>query len=371
MNRLFRVTGACAVLLLVVLAVAACGGGGSSSSSSEESTSAATETETSTSEGSGEGGEIEINVGPQTLKYPAGTKPKIAMFAGSGVVYQEVARKAAEEQAKEYGYELTYYDSKFEATTQLQQLQNALSGGEYNAWVLEADAGKLACSTVKQAAEKNIAIVQIVNFTCEQANKPANEESWTPGTIASVGAATTLTYYESFAKQVKEMIKTPNPVVGVVNGPPTIPTTEELQTALEKAGIEVEDEVATAYLIPEGLKETQTMLQAHPDINVIISVADDPTVGAVRAIEAAGKTGEIEVFDLGGSKAAVKLIEEGKLVMTAPYFPATTAAEGVTVLHKAFEGEPTERFYDGFAVGTVEKPFFVTKANVHEYEPEY
>jgi hypothetical protein len=57
--------------------------------------------------------------------------------------------------------------------------------------------------------------------------------------------------------------------------------------------------------------------------------------------------------------------------MTAPYFPATTAEEGVNVLHKAFEGEPTERFYDGFAVGSVEKPFFVTKENLDEYEPEY
>lgn len=369
MTSLYRAFGAFLAAALIVVGVAACGGGGSSSEETTSSAPAESTTASDTAEGGG--GEIEINVGTSTLKFPAGTKPKIAMFAGSGVVYQEVARKAAEEQAKEYGYELTYYDSKFEATTQLQQLQTALSGGEYNAWVLEADAGKLACSTVKQAAEKNIAIVQIVNYTCEQADKAANEESWTPGTIASVGAATTVTYYEAFAKKVKEMIKTPNPVVGVVNGPPTVPTTEELQTALEKAGIEVEDEVPTAYLTPEGLKETQTMLQAHPDINVIVSVADDPTVGAVRAIESAGKTGEIEVFDLGGSKAAVKLIEEGKLTMTAPYFPATTAAEGITVLHKAFEGEPTERFYDGFAIGSVEKPFFVTKESLGEYKPEY
>jgi ribose transport system substrate-binding protein len=376
MRGLLRALGIFAFVLIAAVAVAACGGGGSSSSSSssaENSSGGETEEssggETEESAESGSGGEISIDVGTHTLKFPAGTTPKIAMFASSGAAYQEVARESAEKAAKEKGYDFTFYDGKFDATTQLNQLQTALSGGEYNAWIIEGDAGKIICSTVKQASEK-VVIVQTTNYTCEQAGKPAGEESWTPGTLTSVGGSTTITYYEAFAKKVAESIPA-NAQVGFINGPATITSTEELKEALNNNGIEPVAEVNTNYLTPEGLKETETMLQAHSDINVIITIYSDLTVGVVRAIESAGKEGEIEVYDLGGSSANVKLIEEGKQSMSAPYFPASVSETAVEAISNAFAGKPVEKFYSGFSLGTPEEPFFITKETVSKYEPQY
>ncbi len=150
-----------------------------------------------------------------------------------------------------------------------------------------------------------------------------------------------------------------------------MPTSTQLKDALAGAGIKPVAEANTNYLTPEGLKETQNMLQSHPEINVVITIYSDLTVGVARAVEAAGKTGEIEVFDLGGDKANVKLIEEGKQTMSAPYFPRTVSETAVEAIHNAFEGKPVEKFYSGFSVGTPEEPFFVTKETLSEFEPQY
>lgn len=369
MRGLRKAFGMFAVFALLVLGVVACGGGGSSSSTEAEPT-PTEETGGGEEEEAAGGEDISIDVGTATLEYPAGTEPNIAYFGSSGAAYQEVARETAEAVAKKYGYSLTYFDNKFDPAQQLKDMQNALSGGEYNAWISESNAGQIICSTVKKAGAENIAVVQVTNFTCEQGEAPAGEEAWTPGTLASVGASTTITYYEKFAEKAKELL-VPNAKVGVINGPATIATSTELKNSLEGAGIEIEDEVNTAYLTPEGLKEAQTMLQAHPDINVIITIYSDLTVGAVRAIEAAGKTGDIQVMDLGGNALNKKLIEEGKQTMSAPYYPASVSTQAVEAIHKAFSGEPVEKFYDGFSAGSIEEPFFVTKETAAEYEPEY
>jgi ribose transport system substrate-binding protein len=375
MKSLLKALSVFAFVVVAAVAIAACGGGSDSSSSSAETSSGAETSEGSeTSEESeeGGGGEISIDVGTGTLEFPAGTTPNIAYFGSSGAAYQETARKTAEEVSKKYGYDLTYFDNKFDPATQLKQMQSALSGGEYNAWISESNAGQIICSTIQQAGEKNIAVVQVTNFTCDQGEKPAGEESWTPGTLSSVGGSTTVTYYEAFAEKMKELLKDPSAAqVGLINGPATISTSTELKNALNGVGLSPVAEVNTNYLTPEGLKETLTMLQAHPEINAIATVYSDLTVGAIRAIESSGKEGEIEVFDLGGNALNKKFIEEGKQTMTAPYFPATVSTQAVEAIHKAFEGEPVEKFYDGFGIGSIEEPFFVTKETAAEYEPEY
>jgi len=363
MRSLWKLSCALLVLGLLVVGVSACGGGSDSSSTTAEAG-------TETGGGSGAGGNIEIDVGTHTLEFPQGTEPKIALFSASGTAYQEAAREGVEEAAKRYGYEVTDFDNKFDPTTQLSQMQTALSGGGYNAWISESNAGKILCKTIQDAGEKNIAVVQVTNFTCDQEGKPAGEESWTPGTLASVSAQFTVSYYEGFAKKVSELAK-PGAEVGVLNGPPTIPTTAMLKDALEKAGLDPVEEANTNYTTPEGLAEAQNMLQAHPGISVIVSIYSDLTVGATRAIEAAGKEGQIELFDMGASKSSVKLIEEGKLTMSVPDYPRTGGEQTVEVLHEAFEGKPIERFYPALGQGTATEPFFVTKENVNEFEPEY
>lgn len=66
----------------------------------------------------------------------------------------------------------------------------------------------------------------------------------------------------------------------------------------------------------EGFTVMETLLQAHPDVVGVIAGNDTMALGAVAAIEAAGKTDQITVAGFDGSPDAVAAIKEGKMLVT-------------------------------------------------------
>ncbi len=66
----------------------------------------------------------------------------------------------------------------------------------------------------------------------------------------------------------------------------------------------------------EAFTKVQTLLEAHPNVKGIIAGNDTMALGAVAAVEAAGKTGDIIVAGFDGSPDAAQAIAEGKLLAT-------------------------------------------------------
>lgn len=66
----------------------------------------------------------------------------------------------------------------------------------------------------------------------------------------------------------------------------------------------------------EAFTKTQTLLQAHPDIRGIIAGNDTMALGAVAAVEAAGRGGDVVVAGFDGSPDAVAAISAGKMHAT-------------------------------------------------------
>jgi erythritol transport system substrate-binding protein len=61
----------------------------------------------------------------------------------------------------------------------------------------------------------------------------------------------------------------------------------------------------------EAFSKMETILQKNPDINGVIAGNDTMALGAVAAIDAAGKTGKITVAGFDGSPDAVQAIKDG------------------------------------------------------------
>jgi erythritol transport system substrate-binding protein len=66
----------------------------------------------------------------------------------------------------------------------------------------------------------------------------------------------------------------------------------------------------------EAFSKMETILQSNPDINGVIAGNDTMALGAVAAIDAAGKTGDIIVAGFDGSPDAVEAIKKGTLLAT-------------------------------------------------------
>lgn len=68
-------------------------------------------------------------------------------------------------------------------------------------------------------------------------------------------------------------------------------------------------------LAPEALAATQSLLQANPDLDMIITAADDGALGASQAVNTAGKA--TDTFYIGGwdgSKQAMQKVLEGDVI---------------------------------------------------------
>jgi galactofuranose transport system substrate-binding protein len=66
----------------------------------------------------------------------------------------------------------------------------------------------------------------------------------------------------------------------------------------------------------KGRQVAETLLQAHPDANVIYAHNDEMAIGAIAALEAAGRTAgrsDCLVFSIDGGKEIVQLIVDGKV----------------------------------------------------------
>lgn len=75
----------------------------------------------------------------------------------------------------------------------------------------------------------------------------------------------------------------------------------------------------------EGRRVMETLLQAHPDVNVVYAHNDEMAIGAIQALEAAGRVpGEdVLVVSIDGTRDALQAIINGKMGVTvesSPFF---------------------------------------------------
>jgi len=69
----------------------------------------------------------------------------------------------------------------------------------------------------------------------------------------------------------------------------------------------------------------ETLLQSHPDVTVVYAHNDEMAIGAIQALEAAGRKPGVDVtlVSIDGTRDALQAIIDGKLgvsVESAPFF---------------------------------------------------
>jgi ABC-type sugar transport system substrate-binding protein len=75
----------------------------------------------------------------------------------------------------------------------------------------------------------------------------------------------------------------------------------------------------------EGRRVMETLLQAHPDVNIVYAHNDEMAIGAIQALEAAGRTpgDDVLVVSIDGTRDALQAIIDGKMGVTvesSPFF---------------------------------------------------
>ena len=65
-----------------------------------------------------------------------------------------------------------------------------------------------------------------------------------------------------------------------------------------------------------GLQVTENILQAHPDIQLIVASNDDMALGAIQAVQSAGRQSDVYVVGNDSIPAALQALRDGELLAT-------------------------------------------------------
>jgi ribose transport system substrate-binding protein len=112
-----------------------------------------------------------------------------------------------------------------------------------------------------------------------------------------------------------------------------------------------------------GLAAMEDLLTAHPDANVVLGENDSMVLGALKALEAAGKTDVLALAAADGQKEALALIKEGKYGATGLNDPDLVARTAVDIGLKAIKGELPK----DFPKLNLTTPAAITKENVDKF----
>jgi len=168
--------------------------------------------------------------------------------------------------------------------------------------------------------------------------------------------------------------------VGILTGPNLHPITLSFDKALADVtkahpDFEVVAKYRTDYSPPDSQVKTQTMLQANPDLTVIIGAYTNMSKGAVPALEAAGKLGQVKVYEAGGTQWSMEALRKGWIQATTGFYRKTAAEAAVQAILDARTGKAVPRVIlnDGHAPIAGQESGqvgIVTKANVDGYVSE-
>jgi ribose transport system substrate-binding protein len=299
---------------------------------------------------------------------------RLAVFLASAAnTYWTAALQGVRDAARKRGnVQITVFDGQFNTNRQVNQLRDALVSRRFDAWFIGPNDGGPLTPTIRRGIQQNIKVACTL-VPCGRDIR--NRRAQIPGVVAQIGIG----FYENGRVLGRMTVnacggRDPCKVVWLP-GLPSLPLekarTDGLYSIIRRRrNIEVVAVQAGGYLAAPALTATQNILQANPDVNVIVSSGDQMIAGAYRAARARGLEDEIRMFGNGCTFEAKRDILAGRIYGCAVYLPRTEARIATELMLQAVDGRNIRnrsidplRFSRIGAIGR--------RANIGRFQPEF
>jgi ribose transport system substrate-binding protein len=120
-------------------------------------------------------------------------------------------------------------------------------------------------------------------------------------------------------------------------------------------------EQSANWEVDQGYTATQNILSGNPDLELIFASNDGMAIGAVRAVEEAELSDQIQIIGFDAITEALNLVESGDLLGTVAQYPAEMGILGVENMIKLINGESIEMYINTGAN-------LITSENVAEHK---
>ena len=255
---------------------------------------------------------------PPTAVPPTAVPPvHIAVFFPVlGNSYTKAFTTGIEDAAKKMGGTVDEFAANpaYDATSQHNQIQDAITAKKYDVFIIYACDGNAVVPDVKDAIAAGIKVVAADVVIGPNTTSMAPY----PGVVSYIGRTgiSNGTYLGNMIVEACATVKSATCKVGYIEGAPALTIDQDRVTAINAVlaahpNIKIVSIQEGDYLQDTGLKVSQNMLQAHPDINVFATSGDQMMLGAQQAVQDAGLTGKVLLIGNGTSTQGYVQIKSG------------------------------------------------------------
>jgi ribose transport system substrate-binding protein len=92
-----------------------------------------------------------------------------------------------------------------------------------------------------------------------------------------------------------------------------------------------------------GRPVMRDLLGRFPRLDAVFPINDPSALGAISALESAGKLDQVTVVTVDGSQEGIKAIQAGKLLSTSAQFPEEIGRIAAEKMYEHLEGQPVEK----------------------------
>ena len=265
----------------------------------------------------------------------AADKPKVALVMKSlaNEFFRTMEDGAkAHNKANAAKYTLVSNGIKNETDTAAQiRMVEQMIAQKADAIVIAPADSKALVPVLKTAIDKGILVVNIDNQLDADAQKEKAIQIPFAGPDNRAGAKLVGDF---LAKSLKAGDK-----VGIIEGVSTTFNAQQrtlgYQDAMKAAGATVVSVQSGNWEIDKGNTVGSGMLREHPDLKALLAGNDNMALGAVAAVKAAGKTGQVQVVGYDNITAVKPMLKDGRMLATADQFGAKQAVFGIEIAPKA------------------------------------
>jgi len=116
--------------------------------------------------------------------------------------------------------------------------------------------------------------------------------------------------------------------------------TEELAKYPDMKILDIQEGKGTT----EGARPVmRDLLGRYPELNAVFPINDPSALGAISALESAGKLDDFTVVTVDGSKEAIAAIKTGKLLSSSAQFPKEIGRVAAQKMYDHLQGKPVDK----------------------------
>lgn len=267
-------------------------------------------------------------------------KPKVALVMKSLAneffrTMEDGAKAYQKTHADEFDLVANGIKNETDTGEQIRIVEQMVNAGAKALVIAPADS-KALVSAVKKAMDQGVVVINIDNRLDPELLKSKGISVPFVGADNRKGARLVGEYL------AKEKLKAGDQV-GIIEGVPTTTNAQQrtagFKDAMDAAQIKIVSTQSGNWEIDKGNAVAASMLNEYPELKALLAGNDSMALGAVSAVRAAGKAGQVQVVGYDNINAIKPMIADGRVLATLDQAASQQAVFGIQAALKMVKGE--------------------------------